>query len=115
MPVDFTQIQSGEDFELLCEDLLRAMGFTIVQSPARGSDAGVDLIVSETVKDTMGFTEERKSLVQCKHYAHSGKAVPFADVANYQHVAQPGPPEQVQGSERRRRLRRSNMVQELPR
>jgi formylglycine-generating enzyme required for sulfatase activity len=83
MPVDFTQIKSGEDFELLCEDLLRAMGFTIVQSPARGSDAGVDLIVSETVKDTIGFTEERKSLVQCKHYAHSGKAVPFADVANY--------------------------------
>jgi len=83
MPIDFTQIKSGEDFELLCEDLLRAMGFTIVQSPARGSDAGVDLIVSETVKDTMGFSEERKSLVQCKHYAHSGKAVPFADVANY--------------------------------
>jgi len=83
MPVDFTQIKSGEDFELLCEDLLRAMGFTIVQSPARGSDAGVDLIVSETIKDTMGFSEERKSLVQCKHYAHSGKAVPFADVANY--------------------------------
>jgi len=83
MPVDFTQIKSGEDFELLCEDLLRAMGFTIVQSPARGSDAGVDLIVSETVKDTMGFAEERKSLVQCKHYAHSGKAVPFSDVANY--------------------------------
>jgi len=83
MPVDFTQIEKGEDFELLCEDLLRAMGFTIVQSPARGSDAGVDLIVSETVKDTMGFSEERKSLVQCKHYAHSGKAVSFADVANY--------------------------------
>lgn len=29
MPIDFTQIESGEKFELLCEDLLQAMGFTI--------------------------------------------------------------------------------------
>ena len=29
MTIDFTQIESGEDFELLCEDLLQAMGFTI--------------------------------------------------------------------------------------
>ena len=26
MPVDFTRIESGEEFELLCEDLLQAMG-----------------------------------------------------------------------------------------
>ena len=29
MHIDFTQIESGEDFELLCEDLLQAMGFTV--------------------------------------------------------------------------------------
>jgi formylglycine-generating enzyme required for sulfatase activity len=83
MPIDFTQIKSGENFELLCEDLLQAMEFTIVQSPARGSDSGIDLVVSETVKDTMEFTEERKTVVQCKHWAKSGKSVPFAEVANY--------------------------------
>jgi hypothetical protein len=38
MPVDFTQIESGEDFELLCEDLLQAMGFTIVEKVALGVD-----------------------------------------------------------------------------
>ena len=47
MSIDFTQIESGEKFELLCEDLLQAMGFTIEAKPARGSDAGIDLIVSE--------------------------------------------------------------------
>jgi hypothetical protein len=47
MPIDFTQIESGEDFELPCEDLLRAMGFTIVHPPARGPEGGRDLITSE--------------------------------------------------------------------
>ena len=27
--IDLTQIKTGEDFELLCEDLLQAMGFAI--------------------------------------------------------------------------------------
>jgi hypothetical protein len=86
MPIDFTQIESGEEFELLCEDLLQAMEFTIVQQPARGQEGGKDLIVSEIVRDKMGFTEKRETLVQCKHRAKSGKAVGFAEVANYRDV-----------------------------
>ncbi len=86
MHIDFTQIESGEDFELLCEDLLQAMEFTIVQQPARGQEGGKDLIVSEIVRDKMGFTEKRETLVQCKHRAKSGKAVGFAEVANYRDV-----------------------------
>ena len=86
MPIDFTQIESGEEFELLCEDLLQAMGFSIVQPPARGPEGGKDLIISEIVRDRMGFTEERKTLVQCKHKAQSGKAVGFGEVANYRDV-----------------------------
>jgi len=86
MPVDFKQIKEGEDLELLCEDLLRAMGFTIVHQPARGPEGGKDLIVSETVTDRVGVAEERKTLVQCKHHAHSGKAVSFSEVANYRDV-----------------------------
>jgi Holliday junction resolvase-like predicted endonuclease len=86
MPIDLTQIESGEQFELLCEDLLQAMGFSIVQQPARGQEGGKDLIISEMVKDKMGFTEERKTLVQCKHKAQSGKAVGFSEVANYRDV-----------------------------
>jgi len=83
MPIDFTQIESGEEFELFCEDLLRAMGFTIVQAPARGQDGGTDLIVSEAVRDTMGLAEQRRWVVQCKHWAKGGKAVPFSEVSNY--------------------------------
>jgi formylglycine-generating enzyme required for sulfatase activity len=83
MPIDFTQIDSGEDFELLCEDLLQAMGFTIVQKAARGPDGGTDLIVSQTLTDMMGFAEQRKTVVQCKHWAKGGKAIPFTEVSNY--------------------------------
>jgi formylglycine-generating enzyme required for sulfatase activity len=86
MPVDFKQIKKGEDFELLCEDLLRAMGFTIVHQSARGPEGGKDLIVSETVTDRVGVSEEHRTLVQCKHHAHSGKAVGFNEVANYRDV-----------------------------
>ena len=83
MPIDFTQIETGEKFELLCEDLLRAMGFTIDQPPARGADLGIDLVVSETVKDTMGLAEKHTWVIQCKHYAGSGRAVCFNDVRDY--------------------------------
>lgn len=86
MPIDLTTIESGESFELFCEDLLKAMDFAIVQSPARGPEGGKDLIVSEIVRDRMGLAEERKWLVQCKHYAKSDKAVGFKDVANYRDV-----------------------------
>ena len=86
MPIDFTEIESGEEFELLCEDLLQAMEFTIVQQPARGQEGGKDLIVSEIFRDKMGFTETRETLIQCKHRAKSGKAVGFAEVANYRDV-----------------------------
>jgi len=86
MPVDFKQIAEGEDFELLCADLLRAMGFTILHPPARGQEGGKDLIVSETVTDRIGFAEERKTLVQCKHKAHGGRAVGFGEVNNYRDV-----------------------------
>jgi formylglycine-generating enzyme required for sulfatase activity len=83
MPIDFTQIETGEDFELLCEDLLQAMGFIIEAKPARGADLGIDLVVTETLKDTMRRAEKRTWVVQCKHYAGSGKSVYFNDVRDY--------------------------------
>ena len=42
MPIDFTQIDP-EEFELLCEDLLRALGFSIEAQVARGPDLGKDI------------------------------------------------------------------------
>lgn len=46
MLIDLTQIESGEEFELLCEDLLQAMGFSIEAKVARGPDLGKDIIVT---------------------------------------------------------------------
>jgi len=76
---DFKRIESGEDFELLCEDLLQAMGYTVEASVSRGPDLGRDIIVSKTVTDEMGFTESYRYLIECKHYARSGKSVQEAD------------------------------------
>jgi hypothetical protein len=75
MPIDFTTIKSGEDFELLCEDLLQSMGFTIDAKVARGPDLGKDIVATRTVTDTLGFSETHRYLVECKHYAKS-KSVP---------------------------------------
>jgi formylglycine-generating enzyme required for sulfatase activity len=82
MPVDFTRIESGEDFELLCEDLLQAMGFTVEAKVARGPDLGKDIIAAQTVTDRAGFSETHRYLVECKHYAGSGKSVQERDIGS---------------------------------
>jgi predicted ATPase len=82
MPIDFTQIESGEEFELLCEDLLQAMGFTIEAKVARGPGLGKDIIAAQTVADRVGFAETHRYLVECKHYAASGKSVQDRDIGS---------------------------------
>jgi len=44
--IDLAQVPTGEDFELLCENLLRSKGLTIVSRPSRGPDGGQDIIAS---------------------------------------------------------------------
>jgi hypothetical protein len=82
MPVDFTDIESGEKFELLCEDLLRAMGFAIEAKVARGPDLGKDIITTQTVTDRAGFSETHRYLVECKHHAKGGKSVREKDIGS---------------------------------
>jgi len=82
MRIDFTQIETGEDFELLCEDLLQAMGFTIEAKPARGPDLGKDIIAIKTIIDDVGIPDTHRYLVECKHYAKSGRSVLERDVGN---------------------------------
>jgi formylglycine-generating enzyme required for sulfatase activity len=82
MPIDLTQIESGEEFELLCEDLLQAMGFSIEAKVARGPDLGKDIIAAQTVTDRAGFAETHRYLVECKHYAKSGKSVLERDIGS---------------------------------
>ena len=80
MQIDFTQIENSEDFELLCEDLLQAMGFAIEAKVARGPDLGKDVIALRTLPDPAGFSETHRYLVECKHYAKSNKSVREGDI-----------------------------------
>lgn len=82
MPLDFTLIKNGEEFELLCEDILRAKGLALESRASRGPDAGADMIAYRMVCDDLGFNKEERILVECKHHAHSGRSVRETDVGN---------------------------------
>lgn len=81
--LDFTHL-SPEEFELLCEDILRSLGFTIESRPARGPDKGKDIIATRYVTDLIGNVEEERYLVECKHFSKSGKSVQGSDIGNFQ-------------------------------
>lgn len=82
MYIDFTRIESGEDFELLCEDLLQSIGFQIASKVARGPDLGKDIIAVSNSTDIAGINEIHRYLVECKHFALSGRCVKEADVGS---------------------------------
>lgn len=82
MYLDFTTIKTGENFELLCEDLLQCMGFEIESKPARGPDRGRDIIASKTLDDGAGIKDKHRYLIECKHHAVSGKSVRETDIGN---------------------------------
>lgn len=79
-PEDFRQLpKDGVRFEALVCQLLEAMGYKILERPSIGADGGRDVLVKRILKDEMG--EKRETvLVQCKHHAHSRKAVSDRDV-----------------------------------
>jgi len=80
--LDFTLIKTGEDFELLCEDLLQAMKFRIDSRPGRGPDQGKDIIAIREVRDDLYGLQEQRFLVECKHHAVSGQSVKESDTQN---------------------------------
>ncbi len=80
--IDFTLIDSGEDFELLCEDLLRQKGFVIQTRPSRGPDSGADMIAEITNIDSLGCKENLRILIECKHYAKSNRSVREEQIGN---------------------------------
>jgi hypothetical protein len=59
--LDFSHL-SPEEFELLCEDVLRGLGFTIDSRPARGPDKGKDIIATRYITDIIGNVEEERYL-----------------------------------------------------
>jgi len=73
---------SPEDFEFLCEDLLRAKAFTIESRPARGPDGGKDMLAVRDVTDDMGLVHRERWLVECKHFAGTNRSVTEKDIGN---------------------------------
>lgn len=85
-PEDFKRLpKDGARFESLVCHLLEAMGFRILEKPSIGTEGGRDVLVERTLKDVIGERRE-KVIVQCKHYAHSGRAVGDKDVGVWENA-----------------------------
>jgi hypothetical protein len=85
-PQDFKRLPSdGEQFEALVFQLLEAMGYRILEKPARGPEGGRDVLIERVLGDSMTERRERV-VVQCKHYAHSGRAISDREVGVWQNV-----------------------------
>ncbi|WP_370276880.1 restriction endonuclease [Pontibacterium sp.] len=84
MAIDYKRLGiDGEDFELLCRDVLESYGAVILSEPTRGPDQKKDLVIEIISQDALGNTERVKYLVQCKHKAHSGKSVLESDIGDF--------------------------------
>lgn len=80
-PADFKKFpEDGARFEALVCDLLEDMNYRIIERPAIGTEGGRDILVERLIRDPMTETSERV-VVQCKHYARSGRVV--SDVGNW--------------------------------
>lgn len=82
-PLDFTKISDGEEFEDLCEDLLKAMGFNIFQPErsGRGPDGGRDIIVTELrYSEILDSYKQIRWLVQCKNNSKANTSVKPSEV-----------------------------------
>jgi len=75
----------GARFEALVCQLLEAMGYRILEKPAVGTEGGRDVLVERILKDVMGERRE-KVVVQCKHYAQSGKAIGDKDIGVWENA-----------------------------
>src|SRR5690242_17625950 len=85
-PEDFKQLpKDGARFESLVCQLLEAMGYRVLEKPAVGTEGGRDVLVERVLRDDMG--ERRESvIVQCKHFAHSDRAVGDSDLGIWQNA-----------------------------
>ena len=70
-------------FETLVCHLLEAMDYQVLHPPAIGPDGGRDILVERILRDAMPEVCQ-KVVVQCKHYARSGRKVGDRDVGVWQ-------------------------------
>lgn len=81
--IDFKEISNFERFEDFVAALLkRKKGVVEVTSTGRGSDYGADIIVTVEREDPiLGTKKHLKTIVECKHLAHSNRAVRKGDLS----------------------------------
>ncbi len=89
LSLDFTEIpiaNSGDGdqdtFEMFARDFLLVLGYEIEEGPSRGADGGKDLVVLEPLSGILSSNTNKRWVVSCKHYAHSGKSVGTNDEIN---------------------------------
>ena len=82
--IDFSRLKDWKQFQDLCADLLEAEGFKNVHSAGTGPDFGRDLWAEEELEFSAGLSETIKWIVQCKHYAGSGRAVGAGEIKEIQ-------------------------------
>src|SRR5262245_2466892 len=77
--IDFSELpKDGKAFEQFVRELLLILGVH-PQWTGQGPDQGRDILATEALSGSIEKAE-RRWLVQCKHFAHSGKCVGRADV-----------------------------------
>lgn len=82
--MDFKRIdKDGDDFELLCRDVLENLGVKIISRPSKGPDGKKDLLIKIDSEDLIGRNESTVYLVQCKHKAHGGRSVLESDLGDW--------------------------------
>jgi hypothetical protein len=82
MPLDFCELpKDGTALEQLVRELLLVSGLRASWT-GEGTDAGTDVLAEETATGPLG-SFRRRWLVQCKHKAHSGKAVGRKEVGDF--------------------------------
>jgi HEAT repeat protein len=86
-PEDFKRLpRDGERFETLVSQLLKAMGCRIIEKPAIGTEGGRDVLVDRILSDPIIGERSERVVVQCKHYAHSGRPVRDSNVGVWQNA-----------------------------
>ena len=78
--IDFKTATDGTAFQQLVREILLIADLH-PQWSGKGPDQGRDIIISERATGYLN-TFERRWLVQCKHFAHSGKSVGRNDVGS---------------------------------
>lgn len=68
-------ILEPKDFVLLCADVLEAEGFKDVKVTEGSGDWKIDITADEFLESQAGDYEILHFMVQCKHYAKSGRNI----------------------------------------